>query len=73
MSSTTDTARDMAARFIALADQHAVMITTSDLHTANFVRAFQYATHMVNGGSYSNGERDVVYTQYTKLQRHFGA
>lgn len=68
---TIDRAREMAAKFIAIADEHAAMITTSDLFTENFANAFQFATHMVNGGSYSGRERDIVYTQLTKLERHF--
>lgn len=66
-----DTNRETAAEFIELADKHAAYITTSDLYTENFVRAFKYATHMVNGGSYSGGERDVVFVQLRKLTKHF--
>ena len=66
-----DKSRQMAAAFIALADTHAALITTSDLYTENFTNAFRFAEHMVKGGSYSGGERDVVFTQYKKLQHHF--
>ena len=66
-----DKSRQMAAAFIALADEHAAYITTSDLFTENFTNAFLYAKHMVRGGSYSSGERDIVFTQLKKLERHF--
>lgn len=66
-----DKSREMAASFIALADQHAAQITTSDLYTENFVRAFQFAKHMVNGGAYTSGESQIVFTQLAKLNRHF--
>lgn len=66
-----DTSREMAALFIALADKNAAHITTSDLYTDNFVKAFKYAKHMVNGGSYTNGESQLVFNQFRKLLRHF--
>lgn len=66
-----DPSRVMAAEFIALADKHAEHIFTSDLLTENFTRAFKYATHMVNGGSYSGGESQLVFNQLKKLERHF--
>lgn len=66
-----DTRRENAAKFIALADEHAEQIMTSDLLTENFSRAFRYATHMVAGGSYSGGESQLVFNQLRKLQRHF--
>ena len=66
-----DKSRQMAAEFIALADTHAALITTSDLHTENFVNAFRFAEHMVKGGSYSGRESQIVFTQLKKLQHHF--
>lgn len=69
--SLIDKSRQTAAEFIALADQHAAFITTSDLYTENFVRAFTIAQHMVNGGSYTNGESQIVFTQLKKLEHHF--
>lgn len=66
-----DKSREIAASFIALADEHAAFITTSDLFTENFVRAFQFAQHMVAGGSYSSGESQIVFTQLKKLESHF--
>jgi hypothetical protein len=63
--------RQMAAEFIELADTHAAMITTSDLFTQNFANAFQFAQHMVNGGSYSGRESQIVFTQFKKLQSRF--
>lgn len=67
----TDKAREMAAEFLAFADEHAAHIMTSDLLTENFARATQHARHMVKGGSYSGGDRQRVFTQLRKLQRYF--
>lgn len=66
-----DQSRQMAASFIALADANAAHIMTSEFLTENFMRAYQYAKHMVKGGSYTNGESQVVYVQLKKLERHF--
>jgi len=68
---TIDPKRQQAAAFIALADEHAEYITTSDLYTETFVRAFTYATHMVKGGSYTDGESQIIYTQLRKLEKKF--
>lgn len=67
----TNQQRQNAAAFIALADDNAAYVMTSDLYTDNFVKAFKYAQHMVNGGSYTNGESQLVFNQLKKLERHF--
>jgi hypothetical protein len=66
-----DTSRAMAASFLALADTHAAHIAASDLRTENFTDAFRFAEHMVNGGSYSGRESQIVFTQLNKLELHF--
>lgn len=66
-----DSSRQMAAEFIALADANAAYIMTSEFLTENFMLAFQFATHMVNGGSYSGRESQLVFTQLKKLERRF--
>ena len=73
MNMPADPKRQMAAEFLAMANEHAAMITTSDLYTENFVRAFKYAEHMVAGGGYSGGESQLVWNQLKKLERHFNA
>lgn len=69
---TIDPSRKNAAEFVELADTNAALITTSDLYTENFVNAFQYATHMAKGGSYTGGESQLVFNQLNKLRKALG-
>lgn len=71
-TSPADGPREMAAKFIELADLHAERITTTEqLFTENFVKALKFAHHMVAGGSYSGRESQLVFNQLKKLQQHF--
>lgn len=70
---TTDKSRLMAAKFLELVDARADRIMTSDLYTKNLLNAVEYARHMVNGGGYSGGESQLVFNQFEKLKKHFGA
>lgn len=70
---TTDKSRLMAAKFLELVDARADRIMTSDLYTKNLLNAVEYARHMVSGGGYSGGESQLVFNQFEKLKKHFGA